>query len=764
MTMKINQNYFSGKTVTGKSVEESDVDAFAQEAEGTISFFENLGTGGNPKAESSTDPLEIVNKLVGSSKAVNVDDLPDIEIPVAETVVKNSAAVEPLLAATPAFYDDLEATYLARKEDILGAIEASKTAIQYGQDILLNKAYIEKYKKALNQIEKEMAKIPALKEKCDKVKNAEFDALQEIGKKLATKEEPILDEADLDKLDKNGDGLIGPDGTWAIGSKEIEGKMIYVIMDAKTRKAITKFDEVTGLPKDGNTIEGDYSFTLTSSGLKMVSADNALTDEDLILSLDASKYQKAAMPPDISIPEYILVKTDDEGVPLRNGDDGFVVVPFTTGPNGAINQTLPDPATNVKKILVQKVSVSSDQNGPAIKPKGWKPEDGTDTLIVLKGPDDTNSETTLATIRIQSVSSKSGVYANKGFIAASSVGLALSGSQRTSPIEIDAGNFHSSGTFSLSEKQKKDLYLKWNLDKNDPNLAANMEAFQSGQAGWTSDDTLKTGVMITDMPGGLFKLDTAHNLIQVADISEDIDQYNGGEERNPLYQTFVDGSAGINAVFGGRGDHVLKQVSVAKIRGDEGDNNFVLTQDAGNTNGFYYHRDTSDGDYSTLARDYIDISGKKGAQLNEVGIAVADMDDYTGNDTYKVGNRQSLLFQGDLDGGSDDPAYEYKKINDVPEYWDGTTEYTAETFMELAPKVASAIRGGLQKMNEAPEDPYADMDGWETVELGEYATQQQAVLNEIFAEFRAFGLTSEKEDPDADDPSEPIESNEVNNA
>lgn len=724
------------KTVTsGKSSEapETYTEFEEQAAVDTAGFFENLVTGGEKQPEPSTDLSDILGKISAPAQSES-QDFSSITVPTVEEVVSSMNGVDPKMTSSATFYDDLQTKYQTTKNDLLAMIDKAKESIKFGKDISGNKAAIKELQKQLVKVETQLAKIPGLKKQSNGILDKEMAVLAQIGKKLSAMKDPTITLDEANQLDINGDGYVGPDKKYAIGKSTdpLTDEVTYTIINAETKAPILHFDATTGMPMDAGTVEANFKYTLSSSGLKMVPAEKKLSDESLVLSFDPTKplvnsNNHFSSPIDIAVPEYILVQVDDKGDIIKNASGDAEVVPFKEV-NGQIIQ-VPQEGMACKKVYVGKIEMYTEQ--PNRAPANWKAEDGSDTVVEMY---DVDGVMRLASIRIESQPAAAGSKTNSqfvhnGIIAASSLGTTLNGDQRSTPVNIDATAFHSTGRHVISEQDYANLKKKWNITKEDAAFKKNMSLFTEHESRWIAEGSTgaNTGLFIAGMKGGIFDMDGAHNLIELDDVSDD---YRTGD---PLYQSVIAGGNGMNALFAGRGDHYAQQMTVAVINGDKTDINAVTTQYKGYLNKFM--DDPS---------DYIEINTEKGATF----VAVNSMDDSKGDDVYKLNTRGKKHFQKDLEG-SEFTAEE----NDKPDGYHPDWGISPDGIVSDLENRRDDIAEGWKKVATDNAGTNIDLE-WTIYTNSDYTNQSQAMLDDAFAALGALGLgaqTNESESATEDD-------------
>lgn len=399
-----------------------------------------------------------------------------------------------------------------------------------------------------------LEKLPIWKKELEACYKQEYADFQSIGKNCyekfnkgdaAKKRSIVINE--FKKADLNNDGWIGePDKGLKID--EVNG----VLYDSETSDYIRNISP-NGTPVTSKWFDPSATWNVAGEGLSL--ATEKVGKEDLTLKVDeSSKTEKnntfnAKM--DISIPEYVVVKTDSEGFPKERSDsDGnyrYTPVAFTVE-NGAIKQNVPDKLEGYAQVFISSVEIVSDEEN--MDKKGY------DQIVRFL---DKNG-TIAAEIRLT---------CRGGQRSASDYGLAVNGNCRTKPVSINASEMKTTGRHQISKDCKDDLMKEYgisfdnkklqNAGKAKSNFEKNIKLWTGGSETGLDPMTseVNTGLMSYGLSGYIQGAKNANNFVcfkapdgQSAEPREGKD-----EDDNPLYKNVFVGGNQYNAVLSsGKGD------------------------------------------------------------------------------------------------------------------------------------------------------------------------------------------------------------------
>ncbi|MBI2092438.1 MAG: hypothetical protein HYT75_05565 [Deltaproteobacteria bacterium] len=470
-------------------------------------------------------------------------------------------------------YDQLVTLYKESGKKFKAEKAALEEKLESGE--IINVGEIEYTKQLISLLDKSLAvtktslqKIPTLKEELKQnyikeyieFKKAAAPHVDEYNKGDWKVRSQIIKDY-IATADITGDGWIGePEMGIRIIQDTDQGTVLW---DAESQKFISKLN-ADGSPVTQKWFDPTKTWTVSNEGLKV--SEQSVGTEDLTLQIDGStpseKNNTFNSKIDIAVPDYVVVKMDKETSTPKSyfdkeeGRMRLYASEFTTNENGAITQQVPSDTEGYIQVRVAKVEIFSDDSN-----KDGKGYDHVMRFLTADGE----------------IAAEFRITGRFGTGPASDYGgIAINGSQRTSPIVVDAKDLISTGAADISDDKLNKLYDEYDVDLDgleDPNGSKN-KAFKETEKVFTSssghvkeNSEKATGLKSYGLSGYIEGSAHGNNLVFFADPSltnSSAPREGKDEEENPLYNNVFIGNGNYNAVFAnGGGNFYASDVTLA---------------------------------------------------------------------------------------------------------------------------------------------------------------------------------------------------------
>lgn len=560
--------------------------------------------------------------------------------------------------------------------------------------------------------------------------------------------------------DLNNDGWIG---------KAFSAESFFVKYDTEGN---AMYYNSEGARISNPMMDPDYEPKITAGdGIEMIPADKAAdsadgTTSDLYLKLTEQALENAssngvygtAVPFDI--PEYIWVERNGDGegadpYKTKSNKDGTSMCMASWTSDGGIGQKVPSDLSSYMQVQVTGVKVVSEDTG-------LRASDGTilyHTVVELYSGEAGYGEL-IGRIRIEGFEPSKAVPAScevngKNYVAASTVALSLSGKNRSSPVQIDAFEYKSTGRHVVDDIEKKlgisrpnsdkaDKSYDWNLgafDRNDSLVPTSYEQngvsyadsfcgdSQAPEAG-DADARLenRTGIFISDLRGDI--KGTAYNdIIWTTGVNEP-NEY--AKEHMPAgtkpirsgeayYSNRIQAMGGNSIVIAGNGDNYVYDATFVWM--DSKGTNVIATPEF------------TPGKESVNPHCFVHARGGKNYLYNPAeidSVAMADADS-----SYELEQENKAFTEDDYFDVDSCIASDYTDTDLVKR---SGTRKSAGDYDKLFEASAAAMDEFIEELTKTPEENDVEMlsPEEEGFSSSEYETEMNSFFDTMFGEASEF--------------------------
>nr|HPQ81709.1 hypothetical protein [bacterium] len=429
--------------------------------------------------------------------------------------------------------------------------------------------------------------------------------------------------------DLNNDGWIG---------KAFSKESFYVKYDPQGN---AMYYNSEGARISNPMMDPDYEPMLISGdGISVISADEAAPSEDDAVSDLYLKLTEAALnnssangvygtAVSFEIPEYIWVERNGDGEgadPFKTNStaSGTSMIAAPWNAEGGIGQKVPSDLSRYMQVQVTGVKVTYEDTGK-------RASDGTKlyhTVIELYSGEADYGDL-ITRIRIEGFEPSGPIPAacevdGTNYVAASSVSLALSGKNRSSPVQIDASEYKSTCRhvvdgleeklgISRPESENADKSYDWNVgafDRNDDidpmSFEDSSDAFCSDSMAPDKDDesrrlSNRTGIFISDLRGDI-RGTNYNDIIWTTGVNDPTEYAKEHMPKgtkplrkgDPFYSNRIQAEGGNDIVIAGNGDNYIYDATFVWME-SKGTNviatpEFTPGKDSANPHCFVYAR------------------------------------------------------------------------------------------------------------------------------------------------------------------------------
>lgn len=444
--------------------------------------------------------------------------------------------------------------------------------------------------------------------------------IQKVTQQSGRQEILYIDELQsMQDLDNNGwVGRARANGSYYV-RQNTDGTTTF--FDPRTRRAIPN-----------PLMDPEYEPRITDSGSLAIvdneSAHEMPTGETVDLNLrltpealsNFSQENIYQAPIDIGIPEYIWVEKRGEG----DGEEPFqmqfnseaaedkMVIYDNWSSEGGLHQVIPSDMSRYMQVQVTEVKIRSVDSGL---------KDAAGNILYDHVVELYNGDYLISRMQIEGFNGEGpGSTATQGggnYVSASTVGFSIHGSQRATPVRIDASdyistgyhrfsgvaeklgisapgntngdekfynnvNFFEAGEYSQNGGIERDRYVQANLPTGPHAVSDPM--FMARDPSENPELSAHTGIFVRDLRGDI--TGTNFNDVIMTDGVNELSEYARDhlpEDRREIqkgdafYSNRIQADRGNNIVVAGRGDNYIFDATLAWIEGGGNDENYITT-------------------------------------------------------------------------------------------------------------------------------------------------------------------------------------------